>query len=103
MAELSKREKRLDWACRILMTFDLLVILAGYLSYFQAERQLVSPLIPKDMAIKIFSDSGDVIMKACIAAGIIFLSGLWLYTFKKKTLALILLICAPVCFKLLIL
>lgn len=85
------------------MTIDILVILGGYLSYFQAKRQLDSPLIPKHTAYQIFSDGGDIIMKASIVAAIIFLLGLCLYTFNKKMLALILFIVVPICFKLLLL
>lgn len=103
MPEISNKEKQLNWACRILMTIDVLVVLAGYISFFQAKRQLVSPLIPKETIYQIFYDGGDDIMKASMMAAIIFLSGIWLYTFGLKKMALLLFIISPVCFKLFLL
>lgn len=89
MPEISKREKQLEWACRLLMIADVMVILSGYLSYFQAKRQLLSPLIPRDTIARIWYDTGDEMMKAGIIAGIIFIPGLLLYSFKKRLPALI--------------
>ena len=103
MVEILKREKQLEWACRILITVDVLVILSGYLSYLQIKRQLTSPLIPHTTITQIWYDSNDAIVKASIISAIIFLSGLWLYSFKKKNLALFLFISVPVCYKLLLL
>jgi hypothetical protein len=103
MPEISKKEKQLDWACRILMTTDVLFMLAGYLSFFQTKHQLVSPLIPTETVYRIFVDGGDEIMKASIIAAIIFLAGCWLYTFRLKKLSLLLFIISPVCFKLFLL
>jgi hypothetical protein len=103
MPEISKKEKQIDWACRILITVDLLIVLAGYFSFLQAKWQLASPLIPKETINQILSDGTDVIMKASIIAGSIFLPGIWLYTFKRKKLALVLFIVAPIIYKLLLL
>lgn len=103
MAEIIKRENKLDWACRILITLDLVVILGGYFSYFQIRYQLVSPLIPQSTIDQIISDNVCIIMKASIGAAVIFLAGLWFYTFRKKTIALFLFIIAPICFKLFLL
>ncbi|MEO6613516.1 MAG: hypothetical protein ABIT05_16080 [Chitinophagaceae bacterium] len=102
MPEISKKERKLDWTCRILMILDIYIILAGYISYFQAKWQLVSPLIPRDTINQILYDTNDVMMRAGIIAGILFLAGLWLYTFNKKIIAIILFITVPVCFELLI-
>jgi len=90
MTEMSKRERSLEWACRLLMTADVIVIISGYLSWFQAKRQLVTPLIPRSTIYEIFSDGGDTHFKISILASLIFLSGLWLYSFKKKVPAIIL-------------
>ena len=85
------------------MTIDVFVVVDGYLSYFQAKRQLDSPLIPKYTAYQIFSNGRNIIMMASIITAIIFLLGLWLYTFNKKILAFSLFVVAPICFKLLLL
>jgi hypothetical protein len=98
MPEISKEEKQLEWTCRVLMIVDLLLILSGYLSYFQAKYQLVSPLIPKEITAQILFDGYDAMMKACLAAGIIFIPGLLLYSFRRKTLALIFLGLTIICF-----
>ena len=90
MAEISKREKQLEWACRLLMTADVIVILSGYLSWFQTKYQLVTPLIPRSTIYEIFNDAGDIHFKVSIIAALIFLSGLWFYFFKKKILAIVL-------------
>lgn len=103
MAEIIKRENQLDWACRILITLDLVVILGGYFSYFQTRYQLVSPLIPQSTIDQIISDNVSIIMKASIVAAVIFLAGLWFYSFGKKSIALFLFLSSPVCFKLLLL
>jgi hypothetical protein len=83
-----EREKLIEWICRILMTIDIFVIIAGYLSYFQAKRQLDSPLIPKSAVIQILSDTG--IMERSTISAIPFLIGLWFYSFKLKIPAIIL-------------
>jgi hypothetical protein len=86
MAEISKREKQIAWVCRILMTVDVLVIAAGYISFFQAQRQLMSPLIPKSTVYQILDDSYTMKM-SLISAGL-FIIGLWFYSFNKKIIAI---------------
>jgi hypothetical protein len=81
---LIEREKRIDWICRILMTINVFILVAGYISYFQAKRQLVSPLIPKNILYQILEDGGDIIMKAIFGSAVLFLTGLWFYSFRKK-------------------
>jgi hypothetical protein len=87
MPEISKREKQLDWVCRILITIDLYITVSGYISYFQTKRQLVSPLIPKSTLY----DISEIYMKAGLITGIGLMAGLWLYFFKKRIAAIILL------------
>lgn len=101
MAEISKREKQLDWACRILITVDIFVIVAGYFDFFQTQRQLVTPLIPRDTVYKILILTNNSIMKASLFSAGLFLAGLWLYSFKKKIPAIILFVLAALSFKLL--
>ena len=103
MTALSKRENQLEWTCRILMTIDVIVILAGYLSYFQTKQQLISPLIPKSMVYQIMSDSGDVIMKISLISAIPFMTGLWLYSFKRKIAAVVLFGVTAILYKILLL
>jgi hypothetical protein len=83
-----KREKLVEWTCRILMTIDFFVIIAGYLSYLQLKRQLNSPLIPKSTLFQILSDTG--IMEPSIISAIPFLIGLWFYSFNLKIPAIVL-------------
>jgi hypothetical protein len=89
MAETSKGGKQLEWACRILMTADIIVIISGYLIWFQTKRQLVSPLIPRSTVYEIFSDSSDSYFKASLVAAAMFITGLWFWSFKKKIAAII--------------
>lgn len=90
MPEILKREKQIEWACRILMTADVVIILSGYLSWFRTKRQLVTPLVPRSTIFEIFNDGGDAYFKISIAAALIFLAGLWFYSFQKKMPAIIL-------------
>jgi hypothetical protein len=90
MTGILRREKQIEWACRILMTVDIIIISAGYVSFFQAKNQLMSPLIPKSTVYQISYDSNDTIMKASLISCGLFLIGLWFYSFKKKVVALIL-------------
>jgi hypothetical protein len=84
-----KKEQQLDWICRVLMTADIFVILSGYFSFFQTERKLVSPLIPRSTVYEVFSDGADVLFRISILAALIFIAGLWLYSFKKKIAAIV--------------
>lgn len=86
MPENSRKYDLLEWACRILMTVDVLVIVMGYITYFQTSYQLISPLIPHDVIHQI----SDGYMKASLITSGFFLIGLWLYFFKKKTPAVVL-------------
>lgn len=88
MTETLRTEKQLDGICRVLMAAGMLVILAGYFSWFKTKRQLVSPLIPKSTVDTIYSDGSDIIFKACICAAVFFLCGLWAYTFQRKKIAI---------------
>src|SRR3569832_2510578 len=99
MPETSKRENQISWACRILITFDMLENLAGYISFFNTKNQLVSPLIPNSTVYQIFADGGDSIMKSSMISAAIFIVGLWFYSFNKKILAIAFFAAAPICFK----
>jgi len=88
--DLIAREKRIEWICRILMTINVFILIRGYISYFQAKHQLVSPLIPKNIMYQILEDGGDIIMKGILGSAVLFLAGLWFYSFRKKIIAVIL-------------
>jgi hypothetical protein len=79
--------KKLQWNCRVLMTVNLLTTLIGYNAFFQTQRQLNSPLIPRNTIFIIFRESGNDVMIASIVSACVFLAGLWLYTFGKLKLA----------------
>ena len=101
MQEITKRQNRIEWACRILMTADVFVLLWSYFNYYLVKWQLVSPLIPKSTIYQILFDDYDTTMKAVITAGLIFIAGLWFYSFNKKVIALILFSLTIVVFKIL--
>ena len=71
----SKKEILLEWSCRRLMTLDVCVIIAGYISFIQTQYTLDSPLIPTSIVYDIVRDSGK--MKVSLISGAIFLIGLW--------------------------
>ena len=102
MTGILKREKQVEWACRILITSDVLVIVAGYISYFQSKRQLMTPLIPKSTIYQILYDSNEIVMKACLLSACLFLSGLWFYSFKRKIPAVVLFSLAIISYKVLL-
>lgn len=85
MPEISKREKQIEWACRILLSVNVFVIVAGYIAYFQTKYQLLSPLIPRSILYEIT----DAYMKASLVSGCMFLIGIWLYSFKRRIASII--------------
>lgn len=88
MAEISAYGKRIDWGCRILIILDMLVILSGYFSWFRTKQQLNSPLIPRSTVSEIFLDIADRYFSNAIGAAVIFTTGLLVFSFGKKILAL---------------
>ncbi|MBI3138611.1 MAG: hypothetical protein HYZ15_08515 [Sphingobacteriales bacterium] len=97
MMEINNRKKQLNWVCRILITLDLVVVSAGYLSFFQAKQQLSSSLIPDSTRLQIISDG--YIFHASLLAAVFFLAGLWFYSFHKKRIAIVLFTAALVGFR----
>ena len=98
-----KSSPRLVWICRILMTLDVIIICAGYVSWFQAKQQLVSPLIPRSTIYSILADSGENSFKISLLAAVVFLAGLWFYSFKKIRAAIVLFTAVVVIYGLLLL
>ena len=89
MPEILKREAKLEWACRVLMTANVFIIISGYLAFFQTKNQLVSPLIPRSTVYDIASDTGNILFKISLLAALLFTVGIWLYSFKKKIAAIL--------------
>ena len=72
------------------MTVDVIIIIGGYISFFQVKQQLTTPLIPEDIIANVYYDSSAGIITACLISAGIFLVGLWFYSFKRKVIATIL-------------
>ena len=75
-----------EWACRILITINVLLVLSSIIVYFQTDYQLVSPLIPQSVLY-------DIVRPYFIASfitGIILLISIWFYFFNKKLIVVIL-------------
>ena len=90
MTETRKNEKALDWICRGLMTLNIFAICETYISYFQVTQQLVSPLIPKSTVSEILYDTYNLTARAALISGVLFLTGLWFYSFKRKIVSIVL-------------
>ena len=95
MIEMSKREKQAEWICRILISLDVYLMASGYIAYFQAKYQLETPLIPRS----VLYDVTTVYMKAASFTAIGLFAGLWLYFFRKKTMAIVLLAAAALLYE----
>ena len=76
----------MEWACRILLTFLFFRVLTGYITNWQTEYQLNSPLIPAETLRQIARPY--MLASLITAAG--FIISLWLYFFQKKLAAVIL-------------
>lgn len=90
MTETRKNENAIDWICRGLMTLNIFAICGTYISYFQVNQQLVSPLIPKSALSEIVYDTYNLTARAALICGVLFLTGLWFYSFKRKIVSIIL-------------
>lgn len=88
--EISKKEIRLNWYCRILMIVDMYLVVSGYLGWYQTRNVLMSPLIPRSTIEQIISDSR--LFEASLAAAIFLLAGILSFSFQHKKLSLILLL-----------
>ena len=87
MRQTGEKENWLNWACRLVIVFDVYLIISGYLAWYQVKRQLISPLIPRETIDQIIGDSQ--FFEASITAAIFFLAGILCYTFNKKIMALV--------------
>jgi len=94
-----KKETYMDWICRALMSFDLFAICAGYISYFQAKRQLVSPLIPRSAMFEVAYQTNELYIRASLITAGLFLTGVWFYSFRKKVIAATLFLVAIIVYR----
>ncbi|HNJ95026.1 MAG TPA: hypothetical protein PKL81_13605 [Ferruginibacter sp.] len=72
---------KLEIPCRILLILHVVVSLLGYISFFQTEYQLVSPLIPSNLVWQIARHS----MIASIISGSLLVPSLLFYFFQRRT------------------
>jgi hypothetical protein len=79
------RDKRIEWACRALLTLQSLFVIRGYIVFLQTEYQLLSPLIPQSL---IYDISDQYVIASLISGGFMLVS-LWLYFINKKILSAI--------------
>lgn len=80
MPENTKKERGLEWACRILLTVHLVLTLSGYTTYLQAKWQLSSPIIPKSTILEVTEPA----LYTCLCIGLLFIVSSWFYFFRKK-------------------
>ena len=76
---------KLEWPCRILLVLNCIVALLGYVDFFQAQYQLVSPIIPSSTYFLIIKQQ----MFNSLVTGILFLIALIFYFFQKRIMAII--------------
>lgn len=79
---LTKRDKRIELACRVLLTLEVLVVIRGYLVSIQTKYQLMSPLIPQ----RIPDDIAYPYQVTSLVTGLVLIATLWLYFLGKKIL-----------------
>ncbi|HEX7847698.1 MAG TPA: hypothetical protein VF476_17985 [Chitinophagaceae bacterium] len=96
MTPTDQKENQWDWLFRILVTADLLLIVLGYIAWFQTKRQLISPLIPKNTVAQVWIEGYGYRFEAALAIAACMLCGLWFYSFKKKGIELLFLAAGPV-------
>ena len=77
---------KLEWPCRILLVINCLLSFLGYVSFIQAEHQLVSPLIPTSTVLQIAKHS----IYASLPAAVLLLISLGFYFYQKRIVVIIL-------------
>lgn len=80
-----KKEKQIEWACRILLTLQIWTLVGGYV-LIQMKYQLVSPSIPPSIPY----DISHPYIISSLTAGVLFLITLWLYFFLRKIAVIVL-------------
>jgi hypothetical protein len=80
-----KKDKRIEWICRIVITLQLILVVRGYIVWLQTKHQLDSPLIPQSLVNEI---SYPHVMPGLITSGLM-LATLWLYFLNKRMATII--------------
>lgn len=80
----TKKEKRIDWVCRILITLQFILVIRGYVALLQTKYQLDSPLIPQSLVYEI---SYPNLITSLIASGFMLVT-IWLYFLNKRIAAI---------------
>jgi hypothetical protein len=80
-----KREKLIEWISRTLLTVHVWFVASGYITFLQTKRQLISPLIPRDLILQV---SQPGFYTSSVLSGS-FLISLWLYFFRRRFLVII--------------
>ncbi|HRI24841.1 MAG TPA: hypothetical protein PLZ45_09195 [Ferruginibacter sp.] len=78
---------KLEIPCRILLIIHVLISLLGYVAFLQADRQLVSPLIPATTVVEIARQS----ITSSLISGVLLIPSLLFYFYHKH---LFLVICS---------
>lgn len=81
----TKKDKRIEWVCRILITLQLVLVIRGYIAFLQAQYQFDSPLIPRRFAYQI---AHPYVLASLISSGFMLIS-LWLYFINKRIASII--------------
>ena len=81
----SKKDKRIEWICRIMLTLQLLLVIKGYVVFLQTKYQLASPLISESI---IYDVSNPHIISILISSGFM-LASMWLYFIDKKIASIV--------------
>jgi hypothetical protein len=72
-----KREKLIEWICRIFLTVHVWFVASGYITFLQTKHQLISPLIPKDLILQVtqpgFYTSSVLTVHSSFPSGYIFI------------------------------
>ena len=76
---------KLEWPCRILLVLNCIIALLGYVGFFQANYQLVSPIIPSSTVFLIIKQQ----MFNSLVTGILFLIALSFYFFQKRIVTVV--------------
>jgi len=82
---IEKKDKRIEWVCRVLLTLQLIFVIRGYIVFIQTKYQLISPLIPQNV---IYDISQPYITASLITGGFMIVA-LWLYFLNKKMVSAI--------------
>ena len=76
---------KLEWPCRILLLLNGILALSGYVGFFQANHQLISPIIPSSTVFLIIKQQ----MFNSLVTGCLFLIALIFHFFQKRIVAIV--------------